>query len=195
MGVFHGVFWGFDNFYPTQDIIVEGAASYLFYNWDTAHGGYKYSLKKRLEECGVRLDISKAANLQLAFAYCVSITEIPTIDCTGLTTTSSGLFRECYTGLESIEKIIVKETQEFPSWFTYTSLKEVRFEGVIGEDIKFDYGNRLSRESIINIVEHLSETALGKTLTLTEGAVNNAFTDAEWAALIADKTNWTFSLV
>lgn len=157
LGVFHGIFWGFDNFYPTKDIIAEGDANRLFYNWATEHGGKTGSLKQRLEECGVKLDTSKATDLQYAFAYCLAIKELPTIDCTGLTTVSTGLFLECYTSLESIEKIIVKETQKFNSWFTYTSLKEVRFEGVIGNDLAFPYGDRLSIESIRNIIGCLKD--------------------------------------
>ena len=50
----------------------------------------------------------------------------------------------------------------------------------------------------------LSDTASGKTLTLSLTAVNNAFetsagakdgsTSAEWTALVDAKTNWTITL-
>ena len=68
LGVFHGMFWGFDNFYPTCDIKPVGDATRLFYNWHTNNGGKSGSLKRRLEECGVVLDTSKANCLNLAFA-------------------------------------------------------------------------------------------------------------------------------
>lgn len=61
---------------------------------------------------------------------------------------------------------------------------------------------QLSKDSIISIVNALSTTATGKTVTLSKTAVNNAFatteggtdgsTSEEWLALVGTKPNWTF---
>lgn len=98
--------------------------------------------------------------------------------------------------LVTIRKLILKNNQSFSRYFeNCSSLKNITFEGTIGKDIDFQWSTLLSRESIENIVSCLSAESTDKTLTLSETAVNNAFTTDEWNTLIADKTNWTFSLV
>lgn len=197
---FAGYGFGFDNFYPPYDIKPVGNASQLFYAWEDKQGDSKGSLKQRLDECGVILDTSKATNLQSAFAY-TRFTELPIIDCTGLEGASNGVFAYTYGALKTIEKIIVKEDTILTNWFHSTNPVNVTFEGVIGQDLDISYQNvkpsssALSGDSIKNIIEHLSPTATGKKLTLSKTARTNAFTDTEWAALIAPKSNWTISLV
>ena len=98
--------------------------------------------------------------------------------------------------LVTIRKLIVKNTQGYSKYFdNCTSLQNIEFEGVISKNIDFQYSPLLSKASIENIVSCLSATSTGTTLTLSQTAVDNAFTTDEWNALIADKTNWTFSLV
>ena len=56
----------------------------------------------------------------------------------------------------------------------------------------------LSKTSIKNIIDCLSATTSGLTVTLSATAVTNAFgstTATEWTNLVATKTNWTISLV
>lgn len=97
-------------------------------------------------------------------------------------------------------KLLANGSQSFTSTFLgMKQLREIRFEGVIGNNISFKDSTLLSAESMASIVEALSASASGKTLTLSQTAVNNAdwttTAYADWAALIATKTNWTFSLV
>ena len=85
-------------------------------------------------------------------------------------------------------------------WFDgCRQLKEFRVEGVIPVTCSFSHSTLLSHDSIVNIINALSPTASGQTLTLSATAVNNAFEGgsegAEWQALIATKPTWTFSLV
>ena len=98
--------------------------------------------------------------------------------------------------LHTIDKIIVTERVIFSSdaFSNSTALANITFEGVIGNSINFQW-SPLSKASITNIVEHLSSTATGQTCTFKKSAKEAAFTDDEWSALIANKTNWTFSLV
>ena len=169
----------FANFYPKYDINISGDGSYAFYSWDASVNvsSVQGSLKARLEECGVKLDTSLATNLSSLFNYNRAITEIPTIDVTGLTVASTGLFANSYSVLTSIEKIITKESVSYGSWFNNAwAVKNVTFEGVIGNDIGFKDSTKLSRESIESIVTHLSDTTTGKTLTLSKTAVD-AFDD------------------
>ena len=74
-------------------------------------------------------------------------------------------------------------------------LTNITFDGVIATDINFASNTKLTEASIRSIIEHLSTTTTGKTLSLSKSAVNAAFTTAEFEALKAPITNWTFSLV
>jgi hypothetical protein len=64
----------------------------------------------------------------------------------------------------------------------------------------------LSKESLISVVNALSSTATGKTLTLNKTAVQKNFpndnstagaewSNAEWTVLIQDKGNWDFAFM
>jgi hypothetical protein len=102
-------------------------------------------------------------------------------------------FRDCV-ALHTIAKIRCDENTIFTEAFTSSNkLENVTFEGVIGQNLSIA-SPKLSKDSITNIVSCLSDTASGKTLSLSKTAVNNAFTDAEWTALADTKKNWTISL-
>ena len=102
-------------------------------------------------------------------------------------------FRNC-DALHTIAKIRCDENTIFTEAFTSSNrLENITFEGTIGQNL-YIASPKLSEKSISNIVSCLSDTASGKTLTLSQTARNNAFTDTEWAALIATKLNWTISL-
>jgi hypothetical protein len=98
--------------------------------------------------------------------------------------------------VETIDKLIVFEGLKYLSAFKgCTNLKSIVFEGVIGQDIDFQWSTLLSKESIENIIAHLSSNATGKTLTLSKTAVNNVFSTEEWSSLVSKKSNWTITLI
>ena len=174
LGLFNGNNFGFSNFYPTYDIKPIGDASYLFYAWENKYKDSAGSLSERLKECGVVLDTSGATNLTLAFAY-THITELPTLDCTGLGSGSTGLFSHSYGRLKTIEKLIVNESVTFASWFTNANVQNLTFEGVIGQNLNLGPCTSLTGDSIRSTIGCLSDTATGKTLTLSKEAVETAF--------------------
>lgn len=184
---FCGLGWSDETFKPKYDIKASGTGAYMFiYNAVT-------DIKGKLEELGVRLDTSKVNNFQSSFAYSKSIA-YPVLDFSNATSTNVA-FSDC-TNLQYIEKIIVAPKVSFNGTFkNCTSLEHIRIEGTIGQSIDFSYSPLLSRASIENIIGCLSGTVTGKTLTLSQTAVNNAFTVDEWNTLIEGKTNWTISLV
>lgn len=144
----------------------------------------------------------------------------------------NGTFRECYikdiikdnyfdyqtsattlaytfyyaTRMENARTLHVREDTKYTSAFTGCgNLKEIRFAGTIGQNgLSFAQSTKLSKESHISVVEHLSATASGLTVTLSKAAVNKAFetsngandgsTSTEWITLVASKSNWTISL-
>lgn len=102
----------------------------------------------------------------------------------------------CMMQVEEITKLIVTEDVMFlNTTFQWSSkLRKIVVEGVIGKSIYFQ-SCPLNKESTTNVIEHLSPTVTGQTATFNKSAKEAAFTADEWAALIATKTNWTFSLV
>ena len=196
--------WTDDNFRPKYDIRPTNA-SQMFSESLVA------DLVSDLKEHNVVLDFSKCKNLYMAFYWCTRLTTVPIVDTTA-TTDDTQTFYYLFgndSKLESIEKIILKETGEQVFSGTFSScgaLKEVRFEGVIGQNLDMTMSPSLSKDSIISIVNALSETASGKKLSLSKSAVNKAFgidvdnestypEGSEYYTLRHSKDNWTFSYV
>jgi hypothetical protein len=76
------------------------------------------------------------------------------------------------------------------------ALEEIRFNGVIGQNgLSFKDSHKLSKASIESVIEHLSTTTSGLSVTFSATAVSNAFTDTEWATLANTRSNWTINLV
>lgn len=97
--------------------------------------------------------------------------------------------------LKTISKLIVTDEVTYTNWFAgCTALEDITIEGTIGNDISFS-DCPLTKASITSIINALSGTVTGKTLSVKATAKQAAFTDEEWAALIGTKPNWTISLV
>lgn len=200
---FSGQSFDFTNFFPKYDIRPTGYTEGTFYAWERAsHSG---SLVQRLKECRVVLDTSKCTHLGRVFAFS-QITEIPTIDCTGLTANTQQVFAHNYGRLNKIQKLIVKEGIEFTNWFINTDIEEVIFEGVISTgSLNLQWAKRLNKASWISIINTLSASTTGLSMTGSLESVNTAFetsagakdgsTSTEWLNLIATKSNWTINFV
>ena len=111
----------------------------------------------------------------------------------------NGTWQGCYE-LETIELIRCDENTVFDASFSgCNKLKNVAFEGTIGQNISFGECGTLTKASIENIIAHLSDTASGKTATFKKTAATLAFGTPEystvWQNLVATKQNWTISLV
>ena len=139
----------------------------------------------------------------IAFTQCFNnstIEELGVID-SGANATGfafTGVFSGCK-NLHTIEKWIPPRSSaalNYP-FGACTALVNITVEGAIKQSISFGESSLLSKASITSIVNALSDTSSGMTLTLSLTAVNNAFgggkDGAEWQALIATKPNWTFA--
>ena len=74
-------------------------------------------------------------------------------------------------------------------------LTDITIEGEIGNAITFGTCP-LNKASITSVVNALSDSVTGKTVTFKKTAVNNAFSDAEWQELIATiPAGWSVALV
>ena len=200
---FAGRGWNTETFKPKYDLKVTNG-NYMFANWDTSNLRL-YNLTERLNECGVVLDTSECTNFAYFFQY-GSPRHVPTIDTRSASTLNN---LSVNSSLYEI-KIILKDdgSQIVNTMFSsaHTGLSEVRFEGVIGNNFNMSTCPVLSRESIENIINHLSDTASDKTVTFSKAAVDKACAEMEmddtvnssnsawWAWLIGTKPNWTISL-
>lgn len=201
--VFYSPRWNDSNFYPNKDLNPKGAAPFAFSSHEITN------LKQRLIDCGVRLDTSNITSGNYMFCYCSKLTHLPTISFVGLKENISNAFNND-TKLVEIEKIILKDdgSTTFSYWFDKcAALTTISFEGVIGNNINFQWSTKLTKASIESIINHLSDTTTGKTLTLSKAAADEAFPcwmdgvnygaggNGEWLFLKESKPNWTIKLV
>lgn len=115
-------------------------------------------------------------------------------------------FNQCLK-LKRVPRLIFDRVTKIDNIFNNCiNLEELYCEGTLDiTGFNVQHSTKLNRKSITSIVNVLSTTTSGLTVTLPKEAVNKAFetsegandgtTSAEWLALIATRSNWTISLV
>lgn len=175
--------WG-DTFAPKYDLVIENANYLFMYN-----SGTGLNLKEGLAKNNVRFDMSVCTRATACFSYS-DIGDLPELNLTSYPAIQV-MFQGCKSKI--IDKIILKDdgSQTFNSTFDgYTDLEEVRFEGVIGQNMDIHWSTKLTHESLMSIIEHLAIVSTTRTLTL--GTANLAkLTDEEKA--IATEKGWTLA--
>lgn len=158
--LFSGPSWNGNTFYPTQDIIPLENASSLFdrFSWNASVA--RIDLAQRLEDCGVRLDITNAKAVAYLFNYAWT-TRVPALNCN--TTAYSGLTSVFSNAqyLVTIDELIIRNdgVNTFSNTFTgCKALKNVKFTGVIGRSISFS-DCPLTVESMRNVISCLNDFA------------------------------------
>jgi hypothetical protein len=190
--------WPEEVFRPKYSIAPTGPADNMF--WECNIG----DLAGILKEQNVTLDTSGATSVNFLFAGS-GLTHIPEVSFLSVGNGALAVFNY-NVHLVEIEKVILRDDGAitFEAWFELCNkLTTITFEGVIGQDINFQW-SPLSATSINSVITHLSDTATGKTATFMRSAVNAAFetaagaadgaTSQVWLDLIATKPNWTISL-
>ena len=126
------------------------------------------------------------------------VTKVKNVDFSNVLNYFTSIFNNC-TKLKTIENIKLPTNCQgafTASFNNCTALEEFSFTGTIQNNgIDLHWSTLLNKTSIESIINALSTTTTGLTVTLSQTAVSNAFTDTEWEALEATKTNWTISLV
>ena len=143
-------------------------------------------------ERGIDIDFSKATTMTYIFKNCRGIKRMGTIDCSSCKDLNR-LFYGC--AMETVDNLIVHENLTYSNTFDYASIINITISGTIGKNGFKLTCSTLSKASIESIINALSTTTEGLTITLSAEAVENAFTDTEWTALENTKTNWNISLV
>lgn len=141
--------------------------------YSSASWYYSFYGDNNLEEIE-DIGITNVFAFQYTFANCNKLKTIARI-CPDTDTTYTNVFNNC------------------------NALESLTIDGVIGQN-GFDvhWSTKLTRSSIESIINALSPSTSGLTVTLSKTAVNNAFdggsTGDEWLNLIATKSNWAISL-
>ncbi len=187
--LFYGSAWNDITFKPKHSMRSASAANSMFQNSTIT------DLQGILDRQSVTFDFSRCGSFA-NFLQNSTISHIGVVSTIG----SSGLSNIFYLAksLETVDLLILKSdgSQGFSSgaFQDCIALANIAIEGVIGQNIDIHW-SPLTKDSITSIVNALSTTATGKTLTFKKSAVEAVFSDDEWAALVAEKSNWTISLV
>lgn len=180
---FAGSGWNSETFHPKYDIIPTGNASGMFQN--SAISGDLVELMN-----GKKLDFSKVTSTTSLFNSATEITRIGEVDCSSATT-SVAPFDWCW-NLVTVDKLV---SNKISGGFTACgALKNITIEGTVSSNLDMHWSTLLSKASITSVINALSTTS-GLTLSLSQAAVDSAFSAEEWDALLAARANWTISLV
>lgn len=195
--------WTQENFKPKYPIRPIGAANNAFAYW-----GQDDFLDKKVDLREVcTFDLSACTTINSMFYLNRCVVAIGVLDLRNI-----NAFETVFSGatyLETIEKIILKNdgTQTFSNFLrNCDELKNLKIEGVIGQNgFTVQQSTKLSKASWISIINALSTTTSGLSITGSLASVKKAFetsedandgnTSPEWLALTATKSNWTISLV
>ena len=192
--------WNDEIFNPKYDFILTNASQMFQYSKIT-------TLASKLKEKGLKLDtsaITGASAIQMFQG--ARVKDIPELDLRNCT--NIGYILGSNAKVETVEKFIISEkaTQNASNWFSGAArLTHIIFDGVLAvTGVSLNRSVLLDKESIVSLVNILSTTTSGLTVTLSLTAVNKAFetsenandgsTSAEWQALVNTKPNWTISV-
>ena len=193
---YSGFSWTDVTFKPKHDIKPIGSISNMFY------GVGFTDFKGILERQGIVFDTSKVTTASNVFGFAQYMTHAPEINLTSVTVAGNarGIFSWC-TSLEVVDKLTLREdgSNTLVEFFKQCKqLKEVRFGGVIGQDISFLHSPLLSTDTVIDAILHFKNYAgtsnAGKYLTLhdnTKTAMANLgaipeFNNKTYDAYLAD---------
>ena len=197
---FAGIGWTEKTLLPKYEIKPTYVSGGMFYCCGIV------DLKKHIEDNNIIIDLSKATNLESLFrgSDVETFGVIDTRGCSGIAYILYGC-----PNLKSIDKVILKDdgSQEVGYFATNChKLENITIEGVIGKTgFTVQQSTKLSKNSWISIINALSSTTSGLSITGSLASVKKAFetsagandgnTSTEWKALTDTKTNWTISLV
>lgn len=182
--------WNKSNFTPKYDIRPTTAEG-IFRTFNSYTAG-TFDLVEHLAGLGVELDFSECTVMQYTFYY-AAITRVGVIDCTASNWSLTHTFS--YSNIETIDKLIVNETNTFTNTFNNQSkLKNITVEGTIANNgIDVHWATELTHDSIMSFINALKDySGTSTTRSITFGDTNLAkLTDAEKA--IATQKGWTLA--
>ncbi len=187
---FKGVGWNDNTFKPKYDLIFDEWDNYVFHYSDIT------DLKSIIEKHGITFDTSAVKGFTSWFYGSKKLMYLPPIDMAGATACLN-MFGYCSALKEVDLSNLSGDVQGHNTVFQYCGeLRELRLTNcVFGTDgWDFRWSTLLSKESIEGIINSLSQTTAGLSITISKTAKENAFSDEEWASIISTRPNWTVVL-
>lgn len=139
------------------------------------------------------------------FQYCTAVKRVSGFENIPYVQVITDVFNGC-TSLEDAGAInFTGVTYVVRTFQNCTALKHITAVGTIAVSLDIHWSTGLTKASIESIVNALSTTTSGLSITFSKTAVNKAFetaeganngsTSAEWTALANTRSNWTINLV
>lgn len=198
------------------------------YNW--RRNSYRYAFSGQDWSGYVFSQTLRPTNVTAMFSGYNGVTLPEPLDLSGVTTHPAQMFdgadlieslkdyglpapaqyNRTFAGMSLCKKIAIVRVNEATTFNTpfqnCGALEDITFEGTIGQNgLSFQGSPKLNKASIISIINCLSTTTTGLTVTFSLTAVNNAFetsegaadgsTSEEWLNLVATKPNVEVILV
>lgn len=194
-----GAMWTAETFKPKYPIRPT-TANFMFYH-NQGGGVHIDDFVEFCKENNVVLDYSQCVEAQYGIG-CLCSPHFGTLDFSNATDLQQLFYGHSFGNNQSHSVVTIDEfiSSEITTYHINTfqhavNLENIKMSGVVAKDITFQHCTKLTKASITSIINVLSNTTSGLTLTLSKTAKENAFTAEEWATLIATKPNWTISLV
>jgi hypothetical protein len=133
---------------------------------------------ERLNECGVKLDLSECTSASYIF-YNATISHLPELDLRNVkqASISSYLFGRY---IETIDNFIFDGEKSHTSTFqNATNLKDIVFTGTLKTTLTMQHCKALSKQSIESLFNCLATDTSGLTVTLSKQAKEKAFNTSE----------------
>ena len=171
-------FW--DNF-QQNGALMTYANAFTARTWNDTCYSPKYTIKSTaglgmfynslITDTKVPIDLSTATNAQNLFGYASGMKYIRKL----ILSENITNFNNAFIGLSNLELLIVEGT-------------------IAANGIDLRWSTKLNKESIVSIINALSSTTSGLSITISKKAKEAVFTADEWATLEATKPNWTIAL-
>lgn len=203
-GMFSGGGWKADNFKPTKKMYPWSAAR-MFCLFDAGKHCAALDMVTHLEKLGVELDFSRCVSMDSCFSG-ANICRLGVIDIRKSPLSYYGIFAS--DKLVTVDELKVAENIKYSALFNgATALENLTITGTIGQNgFSVAQSTKLSKISITSIINALSQTTSGLTVTLSKTAVNNAFginiddpttwaEGTEYYELRHSRDNWTITYV
>lgn len=195
---FAGLGWTEESFKPKYSLNGITSASRMF------DGTGISNLTSAMIAMEKYLDLEGTLRTDYMFNQC-NVVRVPPLDLRTVTNMEYMFYRA--EKLEIIDCLTFADdgSQELGSRFFYRceALKTLNVMGQLGCDVDIRY-SPLNHYSIVGLVEHLSPTATGKTVTFSKTHVNkqyetskdakNGTTSEAWRAIVALRPNWTITV-
>ena len=168
--IYAGRGWTAKTFKPKYSVVYS-AATNIFQEFGN---GQECDLADILEKQGVVFDFSKCSSLNYSF-YGTSFTRIPRIDMSN-STNCQCVFQNSRK-LKTIDSIVPTKYTDISHASIFAgceNLENVTIDGEWLNTVSFGDCTQLCADSIKSIISHLSDTAEGKSLTLSQEAVDKA---------------------